>query len=87
MDNKSKQLLSEYMDVLYRITIGEYWFNKEGNIKTHGKGSKEHTDFCNLLYKMRDLYIGLRELNINPPRWVNDNIKIDKMIEEYKGGM
>ena len=22
MDNKSKQLLSEYMDVLYRITVG-----------------------------------------------------------------
>lgn len=87
MDNKSKQLLSEYMDVLYRITIGEYWFNKEGNIKTHGKGSKEHTDFCNLLYMMRDLYIELRELNIKPPRWVDDNIEIDNIIKKYKGGM
>lgn len=87
MDNKFKQLLSEYMDVLYRITIGEYWFNQEGNIKTHGKGSKEHTDFCNLLYRMRDLYIELRELNIKPPRWVDDNIEIDNIIKKYKGGM
>ncbi|MBQ9011982.1 MAG: hypothetical protein IJ094_00095 [Bacilli bacterium] len=86
MDIKGKKLLSEYMDILYRITVAEYWFNVEGNIKNHGKGCKEHTDFCNLLYRMRDLYIGLRELNINPPRWIDDNISIDKLIQEYKGG-
>lgn len=84
MDNGSKQLLSEYMDVLFRITVAEHWFNAKGNIKTHGKDSKEYTDFCNLLYRMRDLYIKLRELDVNPPRWINDSKNIDKMIKEYK---
>ena len=84
MDINTKNLLNEYMDVLFRITLADHWFNTLGNKKKCTTSSKEYIDFCNLLDRIRPLYIGLRELNINPPRWINDNIELDKKIKEYK---
>ncbi len=84
MDISTKKLLSEYMDVLYRLTLADYWFIVEGNKNNCNNQSKEYIDLCNLLDRVVPLYISLRELNINPPRWINDNIDLDQLISEYK---
>ncbi|MCR8746215.1 hypothetical protein [Romboutsia lituseburensis] len=84
MDINTRNLLNEYMDVLFRITVADHWFNALGNKSKCNTDSREYIDLCNLFDRMVPLYISLRELNINPPRWINDNLKIDQLIEEYK---
>lgn len=84
MDINTKDLLNEYMDILFRVTVAMYWFNVEGNIKNCTRDSKEYIDLCNLMDRGVELYIGLKELNINPPRWIEDNIGIDELKTKYK---
>ncbi len=84
MTDSDRRLLDQYMNVLYRLTMAEYFFCVEAKDRVFNTDDKEYKTLCNLINEATDLYPKLIEKKINPPIWGDKVVTYDKDIEQMK---
>lgn len=78
MSEDDKRLLDQYMNVLYRLTLAEYFFCVEAKDRKFTTDDKEYKALCDLIDTARKLYPVLVERKINPPIWGDKVVTYDK---------
>ncbi len=84
MKEEDRNLLDRYMNVLYRLTLAEYFFCVESVNRNFDTDDKEYKMLCDLIKDAKDLYPRLVEKKINPPIFGEKVVVYDKDIEQMK---
>lgn len=84
MTEDNKRLLNQYMNILYRLTIAEYYYCVEVEEKNITPGEKEYEVLCNLIKDAGRLYLILIDRKINPPIWGDKVVMYDKDVKQMK---
>lgn len=82
MTDQGEILLSEYMNVLFRLTKAEYYFCVEAKDKKITTSDKDYETLCKLIKEAGELYNKLIKMKINPPIWGDKVVMYDKDIKK-----